>query len=175
MKKTILASLLTISVVMGGCGNKTVEDKAKVTVSSGEISKGIKVGEELAPYTFKDQFDVEHSLTNKVKKVIFVFTKPTGHLMRVFLGQKEIDYLDKRDIDFIADVSGMPSVIYKMFALPDLKNSKYPILIIKEKENALRFRNEEQKNAVMIISLKNKIVQNVKFVTNEKDLASELD
>jgi hypothetical protein len=174
VKRSFLLGLL-LSLVISGCGSKEVEDKPQVTIKSGSISQGIVVGKELLPYTFIDQFDKEHSLTSDVKKVIFVFTKPTGHLMRVYLGLKEIDYLDKRHIDFIADVSGMPSMIFKMFALPDLKNSQYPIMIIKDKKQSARFRNEEQKNAVMIISLDNKVVQNVKFVTNETDLKNEID
>ena len=173
--KKIFALGLAITILLGGCGNKELEDKKAVTISQGTVSKGIIVGKELASYTFEDQFDKKHTLTNQVKKVIFVFTKPTGHLMRVYLGTKKIDYLAKRHIDFIADVSGMPSMIFKMFALPDFKESKYPIMIIKDKTKSQRFRNEEQKNSVMIISLDNKIVKSVKFVTNEQDLIKEID
>jgi hypothetical protein len=69
----------------------------------------------------------------------------------------------------------MPSIIAKMFAIPDMQESKYPILLIKEEDNALRFRNEEQKDTVMIITLDNKIVKNVKFITNEIDLKKAID
>jgi hypothetical protein len=173
LKKNIL-SLLLISLLLNACGNK-LEDKKQVIISAGEVSQDVTIGKELMTYTFNDQFDKPHSLTNDVKKVIFVFTKPTGHLMRVYLGTKDKNYLASRNIDFIADVSGMPSIIFKMFALPDLKDSKYTIMIIKDKSKSKRFRNEINKDAVMIISLKNKIVQSVKFVTNEIDLKQEID
>ena len=176
MKKNILL-VFTIVVVLftSGCSKKEIEDKTKVVVTSGEVSPGIVIGKKLAPFTLKDQFDKEHNLTSDVKKVIFAFTKPTGHIMKIYMGVRKPDYLTSRDILFIADISGMPSLIAKMFAIPDMKESKYPILLIKEKKNAIRFRNEEQKNAVMIISLDNKIIKSVKFVTNEVDLKSEID
>ncbi len=176
MKKNIILALTVVSVLfITGCGKKKIEDKEKVVMTSGEVSSGIVIGKELGEFNFKDQFEKEHSLTSDVKKVIFAFSKPTGHIMKLYMGIRKPDYLTSRDILFIADISGMPSMISKMFAIPDMKESKYPILLIKEKENAVRFRNEEQKNAVMIISLENKIIKSVKFVTNEIDLKAEID
>ena len=176
MKRNIILAFTVVSMLfITGCGKKEIEDKEKVVMTSGEVSSGIVIGKELASFTLKDQFDKEHSLTKDVKKVIFAFSKPTGHIMKLYLGVKKPDYLTSRDILFIADISGMPSMISKMFAIPDMKESKYPILLIKEKENAIRFRNEDQKGAVMIISLENKIIKSVKFVTNDVDLKAEID
>ncbi len=174
-KKLIIGLFISASLLFVGCGNKKVEDKEKVTISYGEIAGGVTVGKKLNSYTLQDQFEKQHSLNDKVKKVIFVFTKATGHLMRVYLVDKDVNYLSSRNIDFIADISGMPSLIAKMFAIPDFKESVYPILLIRKKENAVSFRNEEQKNAIMIISLDNQKIVNVKFVTNEIDLKNEID
>ncbi len=174
-KKFILGLAVCASLVFTGCGDKKLESKDAVEVTTGEVSSGIVIGKELANYKLKDQFDKEHTLTNDVKKILFAFSKPTGHLMKVYLGVRDVDYLSKRNIVFIADISGMPSIIAKMFAIPDLKESKYSVLLIKEKENAKRFRNEDHKNEVMIITLDNKIVKSVKFVSNEEDLKKEID
>jgi len=114
-------------------------------------------------------------LTKNTKKVIFVFTKATGHLVKSYLKQQEDTYLQNRNIDFIADVSGMPSIIYKMFALPDFKKSNYKVLLIQDEKKSALFRNDKQLDAVMIITLDNKIVKDVKFITNEKDLIKSID
>jgi len=173
MRKIFVLGIV-ITFLFSGCNNK-LENKKKIVINSGTISKGIEIGKKLKSYTFKDQFGKNHTLTNQVKKVIFVFTKTAGHLTRAYLKTKDVNYLQKRHIDFIADVSKMPSIIFKMFALPDFKKSKYPIMIIKNKEKSQIFRNNEQKDAIMIINLNNKIVTNVKFVTNEIDLKNEID
>jgi len=174
-KNLIYGLLISALVIFTGCGSKKLEDKKAVEVTAGTVSSGVVIGKELADFKLKDQFDKEHHLTNDIKKIIFAFSKPTGHLMKVYLGVRDPDYLSKRNITFIADISGMPSLIAKMFAIPDLKESKYSVLLIREKEKAKRFRNEDQKNAVMVITLDNKIVKSVKFVTNEEDLKKEID
>ncbi len=171
----ILSLLVSVTMLFGGCSDKKVEYKNEVIITNGIISENVVIGKELATYTFPDQFKEKHTLTNNVKKVIFVFTKATGHFIRVYLDTKDDNYLSSRDIDLIADVSGMPSFIFSMFALPDLKKSKYPIIIIQDKEKSKRFINENNKDAVMIISLENKIVKSVKFVTNKTDLKNEID
>ena len=166
--------LLSITVLFAGCGNK-LEDKKQVTITSGKVSPGVEVGKKLQDYTFNDQFDKVHMLTKNTKKVIFVFTKATGHLVKSYLKQQEDTYLQNRNIDFIADVSGMPSIIYKMFALPDFKKSNYKVLLIQDEKKSALFRNDKQLDAVMIITLDNKIVKDVKFITNEKDLIKSID
>ena len=134
MKKIILA-VLTISVLFSGCGGDKLENKKQVTIKTGAVSSGIIIGKELQDFTFNDQFDKPTSLSSSTKKVMFAFTKPTGHLIKMFMADKKPDYLTSKDIIFIADISGMPSIIAKMFAIPDMQESKYPVLLIKEKEN----------------------------------------
>lgn len=170
----ILALAIMAMIFTTGCGKKEIEDKEKVVMTTGEVSSGIVIGKELAAFTFKDQFEKDHSLTPKVKKVVFAFSNATGQLMKTYVSLQPKDYLSSRDILYIADISGMPTVISNMFAIPAMKDDGFPILLIKEKENAMRFRNEDQKNAVMIIALENKIIKSVKFVTNETDLKAEI-
>ena len=62
-----------------------------------------------------------------------------------------------------------------MFALADMKESKYPMLLILKKENAKMFRNENKKDYLMVLSLNNKIITNIKFINNEKDLIKEIE
>ena len=174
MSKFLGMALLVSSLVFTGCSNK-LEDKEQVTINSGKVSDGIVIGQKLKDYTFEDQFGKKYSLSNDTKKVIFVFSKPTGHLVKVYLEQQSKTYLSQRDIDFIADVSGMPKIIFKMFALPDFQESPYTVLLIKDEKKSTLFRNEEHKNEVMVISLTNKVITDVKFITNEKDLIKAID
>ncbi|MCK5293687.1 MAG: hypothetical protein KAJ49_03470, partial [Arcobacteraceae bacterium] len=95
--------------------------------------------------------------------------------MKVYMGVRPVDYLTSRDILFVADVSGMPKVIFNMFALADMKESKYPMLLILEKENAKRFRDENKKDFIMILSLDNKTITNIEFVDTEEQLKKVID
>ena len=170
INKNLIFGLLTIILLVSGCSSKenTNEvEQAKFT--------DIKVGNILADFTIEDQFDKKHSLTNKTKKILFAFSKPTGHIVKVYLGTKPVDYLSSRDILFIADVSGMPKIIFNMFALSDMKESKYPMLLILDEKNATRFRNENKKDFIMILSLDNKKITNIEYINNEDDLKKAID
>ena len=175
MKKIFIICSVVLSLVLAGCSNKEVEQKQQITITSGKVNDAITIGKELKTFVIKDQFGVEHTLTNKTKKVIFVFSKPTGHLMRTYMDKQPIDYLDTRDILFVADISGMPSIIAKMFAIPDMKKSKYPILLTTNKETSQIFKVASQKDAIMIITLDNKIVKKVQFVTTKEDIKKAID
>lgn len=170
MRKILIYGLVIIGLLLTGCSNKentNVVAKAKF--------EDIKIGNKLADFTLDDQFDKKHSLTNKTKKILFAFSKPTGHIMKVYMDVRPVDYLTSRDILFVADVSGMPKVIFNMFALSDMKESKYPMLLILEKENAKRFRDENKKDFIMILSLDNKTITDIKFVDSEEGLKKEID
>jgi len=173
MKKILGAVFLLATLVVSGCSNK-LEEKEKTSLNSGKVSQNIEIGKKLKDFSLKNQFDKEFSLQENTKKVVFVFTKPTGHLVREYLLTKQQGFLEEKHILFIGDVSGMPSIIFKMFALPDFQKSKYSVLLIKNKEESKAFRNEEHKDEVMIIELDNKTVTGVKFISTKKDSKKDL-
>jgi hypothetical protein len=173
-QKFLLSLVLGATLLFAGCSSK-LEEKEQVTINSGKVSQGIEIGKKLEEYNLTDQFNKQHHLTNSTKKVIFVFTKPTGHLVKSYLLTKDKNYLSDRKIDFIADVSGMPSIIFSMFALPDFKKSNYTVLLIKDKKKSKIFRDDKHKEEVMIITLDNKIVKDVKFISAKKDLIKAID
>jgi len=171
MKKILIYGLLlSVTLLFSACNDK----KNTNTMSEAKFSD-IKVGNKLVDFTLDDQFDKKHSLTDETKKVIFVCSKPAGHIVREYLKAQSVDYLPSRHIIFIADVSGMPSLIYKMFALPDFKDSPYSILLILKKENASKFRNEKRKDDIMVLSLDHKTITKIEYFNNEKDFVKAID
>jgi hypothetical protein len=176
LKKNLLIGLLIgASLIFSGCSDKKLNEKDKGAYTTGTVSPGVAIGQKLKDFAIADQFGNINKLTNETKKVIFVATKASGHVARNYFKSQSKDYLPSRDIIFIADVSGMPSIIYKMFALPDFKKSSYSVSLLLDDSRAKEFINEKHKNTIMIISLNHKIITGVKFVTNEKDLIKEIN
>jgi len=173
VKRLILVFTVVFGVLISGCSNK-LEKREKTEISSGKVASGVVIGEKLKDFTIKNQFGKPFSLTNKTKKVIFVCTKAAGHLVRNYLKKQDKNFLGKRDILFVADVSGMPSIIYKMFALPDFKKSPYSVLLLTDGNRADEFKNKSHSDEVMIIYLNNKKVTKVKFISTLKDLINEV-
>ncbi len=173
--KSIFKIVLVFSVVLlSGCSSK-VEEKPTVEINSGVIAPNIVVGKPIKSVTLKDQFDKTGTIKPDTKKIIFVFAKSTGHLVKEYLNTKPNDYLTKKHTVFIADVSGMPSMILKYMALPDLKKHKYSIYLIRDEKISEGFKNSKYKDYIMVVTLSNGTVKGARFVTTAKELQSAIE
>lgn len=135
----------------------------------------VKVGNVLKPFTFDDQFEKPHTLTKDTKKIIFVFAKKSGHAVRKYFNTKPVDYLKKHHYVFIADVSGMPSIIYKMFAKSDLQEHKYPIWLIFDGKKSTKFIYPDKSDKIMVADLKEFKIIKVNFAEDVKQLKKILN
>jgi len=175
LKKTLITLAITGSILaMTGCGSKEVVDHEKVTIEQGQIAPKIVVGSNLE-LAVNDQFDKAQKINENTKKVIFVFTKATGHLVKEYLKTQSEDFMEKRNIQFVADVSPMPSLILEYAALPDLQKNKYPIMLIRDEAIVPNYKNDANSEAIMIVNLDKLKVTNVKFVSNINDFQSEIE
>ncbi len=175
MIKKIILGVLALIIIAGGAlfiiNGKDNYDASKYLATA---TKGIEIDSKI-DFTLPDQFDKAHSLSTDTKKVVFVFAKATGHTVKAFLKTQDKNYLSKRNAIFVADISPMPTVIRNTFALPDLKKSDYSVLLIYDKEIAKTFKNEAQADKIAIVTLNNKIVEAVKYITTEAELKAELN
>jgi hypothetical protein len=175
MKKSIVPiAILALTLALTSC-SKEVKPHEKVTVEKGQIAPSITIGSQIGELKLNDQFDKIHTIKEDTKKVIFVFTKATGHLVKAYFNTKDVDYLEKNAIQFVADVSPMPKVILEYIALKDLKKHKYPIMLIRDEKISPNFKNSENNEAIMIVNLDKLKVTGVKFVSNVEDFKSEIE
>jgi len=164
VKKLSLLFMMFFVVVLSGCFGSGVDKKADSVV----------VGKELKPFTLNDQFDKPHTLTKDVKKIIFVAAKKSGHEVRNYFNSLPIDYLKKHHYVFVADVSGMPSIIYKLFAKSDLQKHKYPIWLIFDDKNSKEFKNDKKADEILLITLDNFVVKKVEYFKDIKSFEKAL-
>jgi hypothetical protein len=75
--------------------------------------------------------------------------------------------LKKHNAVFIANISEMPSIITKLFALPKMKKYKHDVLLIYDEEDK-RFMQKEDKSTVY--KLENGVIKSITYV-EEEDLA----
>ncbi len=133
------------------------------------FANSLTVGSELPALTVKDQFDKEFTIDAKVKTVIFSATKEESNVIKEFLATKDKDYLTNNNIAYVADITGMPSLISKFIAIPKMKDYAFSILLIDEDNKAL-FPVEEDK--ISIITLENSKVTNIKFIKTTEELVA---
>ncbi|AXH16280.1 hypothetical protein [Malaciobacter mytili] len=118
-------------------------------------------------FSLANQFDEKRTITNNIQTIIVSFEKDTGKEINEFLNEKQPDFLQKHNAVFIANISGMPMFVTKMFALPKMRSYKHEILLIYD-ENDKRFIAKEGNST--LYKLENGVIKSIKFITKD-DLA----
>ena len=135
------------------------------------FSSEIKKDEKLRVFALPDQFGVYHTVDRHTKTYIVSFEKNTEKNVNTFLASKPKDYLQKHDAVFIANISKMPAIITKYFAMPKLKKYKHRILLINNEKDD-RFRAKEEK--ITVYELENSVVKKIYFIDNAKEIEALL-
>ena len=173
IKKIVLGFLVLIVIAVGTLFAFNGKDNYDATKYMATATNGINIGSKLE-FTLPDQFDKPHSLTNNTKKLILVFAKSTGHTVKAFLNQQDKDYLIKRNTQFVADISPMPTVITNTFALPDLRKSSYSVLLIYDDAISKQLKNDAQADKIAVATLKDGVITNIKYVNTAKEMVAQL-
>ncbi|MEA1983987.1 MAG: hypothetical protein U9N39_10620 [Campylobacterota bacterium] len=138
-----------------------------VVFASTLFSSELKEGERLKLFVLPDQFEVYHTVDRHVKTIIVSFEKDTSADINAYLSSKSPEFLKSKDAVFIANISKMPAIITKMFAMPKLKKLKHSILLINDEADK-RFSSKEEK--FTIYKLENSIVKELLYVNSIKEL-----
>ncbi len=172
MKKIILGIVAVIVIAIGALfaiNGKSNYDPTKYSLSITPANKPFGVGSTI-DFTLPDQFNKAHSLQSSHKKLVFVFTKDTGHILKNYMHNKDKKFVQDRGVVLVADVSAMPTVILNTFALPDFKKSNYPMLLIYDKNMAKKLKEGQDTTKVVVLSLNNKKVSKIEYAQDEKEL-----
>jgi len=130
------------------------------------FSNGFEVNKKLSNFTLVDQFDKTHTVTSDTKTIIVSFEKGTGADINEFLSKKPEDFLQKNQAVFIANISGMPSIITSMFALPKMRKYKHNILLIYDEDDK-RFIQKDDYST--LYKLEDGVIKSISYI-NKEDL-----
>ncbi len=159
--KNILIGIVATFLLLG-CSSKSDENK--------NVEPKLVVGKSLADLHLKDQFGKPHALNADTYKVIFAFDKEPAHTCNNFFNTQKPDYLQEHHVQFVADVSAAPSIIRSLFILPGLKDFKHIVLLLDDKATAAPYRKGIDTTKIVIMTLLNKKITNVKTITTTEQL-----
>lgn len=125
------------------------------------FSNSFDINSNVSSLTLEDQFEKEHTLPSDTKMLIVSSEKNTSAALNEFLASKEEGFLEKNKTVFIANLSGMPSIITKIFALPKMKKYNYSVLLIHDEDDK-RFSYKEEK--LTIYTIENGIIKAIKYI-----------
>ncbi|MDX4058176.1 hypothetical protein Q6A77_05790 [Aliarcobacter skirrowii] len=148
-KKIVLATLLALGL-----------NAASLSIDSSIVD--IKI---------KDQFDKVHTLNESIKTILFASDKGTSDMLRDYLlplSEKE-NILDRNSAVYVADISGMPSIISKFIALPKMKKYPFSILLLDD-SNKDNFVKEDGK--IIVYSVVDGKITNIEKISSKEELAN---
>ena len=135
------------------------------------FANSLTIGNNLPTLTIKDQFEKEHIVDASTKTIIFSATKAEGVTIKEFLLKKEKDYLTTNKTAYIADITGMPTIITNLIALPKMKDYPFSVLLVDEANKGLFAVKEDM---ISIISLENGKITDIKYVKTAEELGQIL-
>ena len=133
----------------------------------------IDINTTIAPFILNDQFGIEHNIEVRPKILICSFGKKTGKLISRYFEQRDKDYLIKYDIEMIADVSAIPSILRKTIILPKMKKYSFEILLSADKKFSNSF--PQKSDNLTVIKMENGVVTEISFCSDEDELKDAIE
>jgi len=137
---------------------------ASAMLATALFANSFNINSPIGSFEMTDQFDKKHTVNADTKTIIVSFEKDTSANLNEFLKEKEDGFLEKNNAVFIADISGMPTIITKIFALPKMKKYNYNILLITDEDDK-RFLQKEEK--LTVYKLENGVITSVEYAGKE--------
>jgi len=142
MRKTRSCLLLCALLAMWLPGNGSAVEPPPTLTS----------GDKVPELTLEDQHGTTHALPADARLVLFTADKAASSLLQDYLAQRDADFLRQRQAHFVADISGMPGLVTRMFALPSMRERPYPILLAYAAEDVAQLPRREGQVSVLRIN-----------------------
>ncbi|MGB1226816.1 MAG: hypothetical protein ACPG9K_02915 [Poseidonibacter sp.] len=133
------------------------------------FANALNIGDSTPTFEIKDQFEKMHKISADAKTILVAESRSTSVIVREYLLTKDTNFLETNKAHYIADISGMPSLISKFIALPKMKKYPFSILLVDE-EQSKSFTTKDDKITVYTIS--DGKVSDIKFIETAEELAA---
>lgn len=137
----------------------------------GLSAASLEVDSNIEDITIKDQFEKEHKLDANVKTILFASDKGTSDLLKDYLLplSENKNILEENGAVYVADISGMPSLISKFIALPKMKKYPFSVMLLDD-SNKDNFTKEDGK--IIVYSIEDGKVSKIDKISTSEELAN---
>ena len=133
----------------------------------------LESGAELPALKLSDQFDKPVPIGAATRVLVFTAEKPASDLVIKVLGAKPGGAMERAGLVYVADISAMPAVIARMFALPKLRELSFPVALAREAGAVGDL--PRRTGFVTILNLRSGRVTQVQFAQTESQLLQALE
>ncbi len=131
------------------------------------FANALNIGDSTPAFEIQDQFEKKQTIKADAKNIIVAGDRDASEVIRDYLLKKEKGFLKSKNSYYVADISGMPSLITKFFALPKMRDYPFSILLVDEEQSKSFTKKEGQ---ITVYSVENGKVSNVKYITTAEEL-----
>lgn len=146
---------------------------AFLLLTSSAWAATLEVGQPLPALSFEDQHGNSHALDNEVEVIIFTADRDGSKIVEAALEGWTDERLAEHNARYVADISGMPSLITKLFAMPSMQKTPYAILLGQDEAQTQDLPRQEE--AVTLMQMDNGQIQSITFVTTPEALTQALE
>ena len=129
------------------------------------LMAGVNAGDPFPALTLPDQFEKEQTVSTEDRMVLISFERSVSGAFNDFMAEQPEGLLAAHHARYVADISAMPSLITKLFALPKMKKYRFPIMLNRDEAFAERFDRAEGK--LTLYRLNGGKVTSVEFIAPE--------
>lgn len=137
-------------------------------ISNSFAADTLKTGDLLPQLSLNDQHDKATIIDKGVTRIIFAADNTAASLVTAMLDSKDPSWLTQTNSVYLADIHKMPSLISKMFALPQLREKPYRIILGREEADLAMFAR--QKGCVTLIPVSDLKLGDSNFACTEEAL-----
>jgi hypothetical protein len=143
-----------------------------VMLATGAVADELQPGDRLPQTVLRDQHGQEMVVSSNTAFILFAAHKGASDVINGYLANHEGDFLQRHQAVYIADLSEMPALITRMFALPKMRGRPYRILLTDE-ESPMAFLPRKV-SAVTVISMRDGVVESVSYAENGDEIGALL-
>jgi len=132
----------------------------------------VGVGSTLAARTLEDQHGQPRVLDGSVRVVVFARDMEAGDRVEEALEDSTGEELQERGVAYLADISGMPKLVARLFALPAMRRRAYPMWL--DRDGAATADLPAEPGKVTILRLQALRVTEVSFLDSAEAVRAAL-
>lgn len=135
----------------------------------------LAAGSVMPTLSLNDQHDKPAPVGPATRWVVFTAEKPVSDMVSAVLAAQAAGVADRLRLVYVADISGMPALVTRMFALPKLRELPFPVALVREAAQVTQVADIPRvKGAATVLRLDNGRVAEVATVRLADELRSLL-
>jgi hypothetical protein len=158
--KRILSVVAIVAVLpMIGCASKTIDPS-------------LMMGESVELKGIEDQRGNLFTHQSSMQTLLFVDDMSAKTLVKKSLQNVDLGCMEQGKLVYLADISGMPSLISDLIAIPKMRRYLYPIWL--DREGKVSEMLPVKDDQVTVLSLNNQVIESVSFAGSVVALTDQL-